>query len=64
LEDVVVDKDEHKRTQISQTSWFGKLVHLVVDYTTKGLVTKLFTNLGRIGGWKNSRMNAWSRNFD
>jgi hypothetical protein len=45
-------------------SRFGKPIHLIVDYSMKGLVTRFFTNLGRIEGWKNPRTSAWSRNFN
>ncbi len=43
-----MDKYECKQIQMSYTSRFGKLVHVVVDYATKGPFTKKITNLGRI----------------
>jgi hypothetical protein len=43
---------------------FGECVHLVMDYAMRGPITRLFTNLGRIGGWKNPRTSAWLRNFN
>jgi hypothetical protein len=32
--------------------------HLAMNYTTKGPITRFFTNLGRTRGWKNPRMSA------
>jgi len=45
-------------------SQFGKLIHPTLDYSMRGLVTRFFTNFGRLGGWKNPRISAWSRNFN
>jgi hypothetical protein len=45
-------------------SWFGGLVQPIVDYARRCLVTRFFTNLGSNQGWKNSRVNMWSRNYN
>jgi hypothetical protein len=29
-------------------SWFGKLVHLVIDYDVRGPIIRYFTNLGKL----------------
>jgi len=43
---------------MGQMSSFGELVELVIDYVMKGPVIRFFTNLGRIGRWKNPRTSV------
>ncbi len=45
-------------------AWFGGPIQPMVDYATRRPIIRIFTNLGSNEGWKNSRENMWSRNFN
>ncbi len=41
----------------------GEPIQHVMDNTKRKPITRLLTNLGSNGGWKNSKASTWSRNF-
>jgi hypothetical protein len=49
---------------MGQMNWFGKLFHLVIDYVVRRHVITFFTNLGRIGRWKNPRTSVSSKKYN
>jgi hypothetical protein len=48
---------------VGTKSWFKEPIKLVVDNAKKRPVMKLPMNLESNGGWKNSKVSTWSRDF-